>query len=96
MAPVQGLQAAVRVAGDRETPAGIPLSGLETGARARLLERHQLATDEACLLAALGLSAGCDFVVRSSGDPCIVDVRTTRIGLARSIACRLLVSPIDR
>jgi Fe2+ transport system protein FeoA len=80
---------------DGAAQGGVPLSGLETGARARLLDRHQLATDEACLLAALGLSAGCDFVVRSGGDPCIVDVRTTRIGLARSIASRLLVDRIQ-
>jgi Fe2+ transport system protein FeoA len=74
----------------------VQLSTLPTGERARLVERNHLATDEACLLAALGLSEGSDFVVRSGGDPCIVDVRATRIGLAKSIASRLLVLPLGR
>lgn len=79
-----------------ERKAGVPLSTLPAGERGRFVERHQLATDEACLLAALGLTEGSDFIVRSGGDPCIVDVRATRIGLARSIASRLLVQPLGR
>jgi Fe2+ transport system protein FeoA len=39
----------------------------------------------------MGMNEGCLLVVRSNGDPCIVEVRTTRIGLARSVAERLLV-----
>jgi Fe2+ transport system protein FeoA len=39
----------------------------------------------------MGLTEGCRLVVRSHGDPCIVEVRATRIGLARSVAERLLV-----
>jgi Fe2+ transport system protein FeoA len=66
------------------------LSELATGATARL-HRRELSEGEACLLAAMGLTEGCRLVVRSSGDPCIVEVRSTRIGLARSIAERLLV-----
>jgi Fe2+ transport system protein FeoA len=66
------------------------LSELATGAVARL-HRRDLSEGEACLLAAMGLTEGCRLVVRSSGDPCIVEVRSTRIGLARSVAERLLV-----
>lgn len=66
------------------------LSELATGAVARL-HRRELSEGEACLLAAMGLTEGCRLVVRSSGDPCIVEVRSTRIGLARTIAERLLV-----
>ena len=66
------------------------LSNLATGTVARL-HRRELSEGEACLLAAMGLTEGCRLVVRSSGDPCIVEVRSTRIGLARSIAERLLV-----
>ncbi len=39
----------------------------------------------------MGLTEGCRLVVRASGDPCIVEVRATRIGLARRLAERMLV-----
>ena len=68
-----------------------PLSELAAGRVARL-DRRDLSEGEACLLAAMGLTLGSRLVVRSSGDPCIVEVRSTRIGLARSVAARLLVS----
>ena len=55
------------------------------------LSRRELNEGEACLLAAMGLTLGSRLVVRSSGDPCIVEVRSTRIGLARSVAARLLM-----
>jgi len=67
-----------------------PLSELAAGRAARL-DRRDLNEGEACLLAAMGLTLGSRLVVRSSGDPCIVEVRSTRIGLARSVASRLLV-----
>lgn len=69
----------------------LPLSELAAGRVARL-DRRDLSEGEACLLAAMGLTLGSRLVVRSSGDPCIVEVRSTRIGLARSVASRLLVS----
>ena len=69
----------------------LPLSELAAGRVARL-DRRELSEGEACLLAAMGLTLGSRLVVRSSGDPCIVEVRSTRIGLARSVASRLLVS----
>lgn len=56
------------------------------------LSRRDLSEGEACLLAAMGLTEGCRLVVRTTGDPCIVEVRSTRIGLARSVAVRLLVA----
>lgn len=46
---------------------------------------------EACLLAAMGLVTGSRLVVRVAGDPCIVEVRSTRIGLSRSVAESLQV-----
>jgi len=72
-----------------ERPA-IWLSEAVAGAIVRLV-RRDLAEGEACLLAAMGLTEGCRMTVRSAGDPCIVEVRATRIGLARSVAERLLV-----
>lgn len=68
----------------------IPLVRLAAGRAARLHGRD-LAQGEACLLAAMGLVEGCRLVVRASGDPCIVEVRATRIGLARRLAERILV-----
>lgn len=73
-----------------EAPELTRLSDLPVGAVARLSCR-ELAEGEAGLLAAMGLTEGCRLVVRTSGDPCIVEVRSTRIGLARSVAARLLV-----
>jgi Fe2+ transport system protein FeoA len=69
----------------------VPLSGLAAGRSARLQGRGDLAQGDACLLAAMGLVDGCRLVVRASGDPCIVEVRSTRIGLARRLAEHLLV-----
>ena len=40
----------------------------------------------------MGMTEGCRLRVRTSGDPCIVEVRSTRIGLARSVAVRLVVA----
>ena len=71
-------------------PALARLSSLAPGAIARLHHRD-LSEGEACLLAAMGLTVGCRLVVRANGDPCIVEVRATRIGLARAVADRLLV-----
>jgi Fe2+ transport system protein FeoA len=68
----------------------VRLSALRAGDSARL-HRRELSEGENCLLAAMGLTEGCRIVVCSHGDPCIVEVRTTRIGLARSVAERLLV-----
>ncbi len=73
------------------SPGLTPLSDLPAGGAGRLRDRD-LAEGEACLLAAMGLTEGCRLVVRACGDPCIVEVRSTRIALARSVASRLLVS----
>jgi Fe2+ transport system protein FeoA len=68
----------------------VPLVRLAAG-RAGRLSGRDLAQGEACLLAAMGLVEGCRLVVRASGDPYIVEVRSTRIGLARRLAERVLV-----
>ena len=70
--------------------AGLRLSDLAIGLPARL-RAVVLEPGEACLLAAMGLVTGSRLVVRVAGDPCIVEVRSTRIGLARSVAERLQV-----
>lgn len=68
----------------------VRLSELATGRPARL-RAVVLEPGEACLLSAMGLVTGSRLVVRVAGDPCIVEVRATRIGLARSVADRLEV-----
>jgi Fe2+ transport system protein FeoA len=75
---------------DPEAGSPVRLSELGVGRAARL-HRRDLSDGEACLLAAMGLTEGCRLVVRVLGDPCIVEVRTTRIGLARDVAERLYV-----
>jgi Fe2+ transport system protein FeoA len=76
-------------------PARLPvlqrLADLPVGSTARL-SCKELSEGEACLLAAMGMTEGCRLKVRTSGDPCIVEVRSTRIGLARSVALRLVVA----
>lgn len=69
----------------------IPLSQLRPGQCARL---HSAAQCEECeLLCALGLTDRCRFRVCKAGDPWILQVRSTRIGLAASVAKTLLVFP---
>lgn len=79
----------------RQNPARLPvlqrLADLPVGSIARL-SCEELSEGEACLLAAMGMTEGCRLKVRTSGDPCIVEVRSTRIGLARSVAVRLVVA----
>ncbi len=68
------------------------LTQLAAGSRARL-SATRLAAAEQDLLTALGLSAGSCFRVCRAGDPWILEVRATRIGLADVVAERLLVVP---
>jgi Fe2+ transport system protein FeoA len=74
------------------TPADLPLplTSLAAGAHARLIAAD-LAPGELEYLAALGLCQGCRLRVCRAGDPWIVEVRDTRIGLAESVARQLLV-----
>lgn len=45
------------------------------------------------LLRALGLTASAVVRVRKQGEPCIVQIRSTRIGLSASVAGQILVIP---
>jgi Fe2+ transport system protein FeoA len=70
----------------------IPLSQLRAGAKARL-HSAELAREDCALLRALGLTDHCLLRVCKAGEPCIVEVRTTRIGLSREVARGLFVVP---
>jgi Fe2+ transport system protein FeoA len=75
-----------------EIDAPVRLTRLAAGSSARLLTADLVDGDRA-LLSALGLARGCRFRVCRAGDPWIVQVRSTRIGLADAVARRLLVLP---
>jgi Fe2+ transport system protein FeoA len=70
----------------------IPLSQLRAGTKARL-HSAELAKDDCALLKALGLTDRCLLRVCKAGEPCIVEVKATRIGLSKSLACSVLVVP---
>jgi Fe2+ transport system protein FeoA len=57
------------------------------------LHAAELTTDDCALLRALGLTDHCVLRVCKAGEPCIVQVRATRIGLSREVARGLLVIP---
>jgi Fe2+ transport system protein FeoA len=74
----------------------VQLTELCPGHCARL-HAAELDGNELALLRALGLSQKCRLRVCKAGDPWIVQVRETRIGLAASVAEKILVIPeIDR
>jgi Fe2+ transport system protein FeoA len=44
-------------------------------------------------LCAIGLTGHCAFRLCKAGEPCIIQVRSTRIGLSKHVASRILVVP---
>ena len=69
----------------------VPLTAVAVGASATL---HEV-TDAAArrVLRSLGLTDSCVLRLCQAGDPCIVQVKSTRIGLSSAIARCLLVVP---
>jgi Fe2+ transport system protein FeoA len=76
-------------------PAGItvsrPLSQLAAGETATICG-HCGTPDDCELLIAMGLEMGCTIHVRRKGEPCIVQVQSTRVGLSRSVSDQILVT----
>jgi Fe2+ transport system protein FeoA len=70
----------------------IPLTSLGVDTVAQF-HGADLGADDTALLQALGMTGSCRFKVCKVGDPWIVQVRETRIGLAASVARRILVKP---
>lgn len=70
----------------------VPLSQLTEGSRGRLLSTELEGRDRE-ILSALGFATGCRFRICRAGDPWIVQVKSTRIGLANEVARRVLVLP---
>ena len=70
----------------------VRLSALAPGQVARL-HCANLAAHDCALLGALGLTDSCLLRICKIGEPCIVQVHATRIGLARSVADGIFVVP---
>jgi Fe2+ transport system protein FeoA len=73
-------------------PAPIRLSSLRAGAVVRF-RGTDLDADSGNLLRALGLTRECQLTLCKAGEPCIVQVRSTRIGLSRQLASGIFVVP---
>ncbi len=74
----------------RPPPKPVPLTDLRAGAQVRL---HEALVDRECRewLRALGLTDASDLRLCKHGDPCIIEVRSTRIGLSKAVASRVFV-----
>ena len=70
----------------------VQLTELSAGAAVRL-HATNLGDEDFALLEALGMTRSCRLRVCKVGDPWIVQIRETRIGLAASVARRILVVP---
>lgn len=74
------------------TTTPVSLAQLRAGTMARVHAAH-LAREDCALLRALGLTDRCLLRVCKAGEPCIVQVKETRIGLSRELARGILVIP---
>lgn len=70
----------------------VALSALPAGRTGRL---HETSLDEQSvgLLRALGLAPAEVFRLTKAGEPCILEVGSTRIGVSRQVASRIFVIP---
>ena len=71
----------------------VPLCELAIGQTARL-HRAELDHSVTHFLRALGLTDTSEFRLCKAGEPCIIQVRSTRIGLSPSVARRIFVLPV--
>lgn len=70
----------------------VPLSSLRSGARATL-HRRDLCCEDCELLNAMGMTERCQLRVCRIGNPCIVQVKSTRLGLSSAMARNIMVVP---
>ena len=73
-------------------PAGVPLTSLQAGERGAL-HACDLQEGDRELLRALGLADRARFRLCKAGNPWIVQVQGTRIGIADAVARKILVLP---
>jgi Fe2+ transport system protein FeoA len=72
----------------------VPLCQLRPGDRARV-HTQDLHCDDCELLRAMGMTEQCTLRVCRGGEPCIIEVSGTRLGLSRAMARRIMVSLED-
>ena len=65
-----------------------PLSATAPGSTATV-STDRLEPDERDLLSAMGIHDGCVVKVRSIGSPCIVQIQSTKVGIAAHVARRM-------
>lgn len=80
---------------DFDSPQPIRLCDLQAGAMARV-HLTDVEAGVARFLRAIGLTNRSQFRLCKAGEPCIIQVRSTRIGLSRAVANRILVVPVAR
>jgi Fe2+ transport system protein FeoA len=68
----------------------VPLSQLQVRERA-VVHMTELDTDERESLSAMGLHEEASFELCQQGQPCIIQVEATRLGLSSEITSRILV-----
>ena len=75
----------------------IPLTQLARGQRATLESGCMagLPEHDQCLLRAMGVHEHCELRVCKPGEPCIIQVERTKVGLSGPVANQLLVTPCD-
>ena len=71
----------------------VPLCSLNRGSRA-VVDHREMACDDCDLLNAMGLTDQCTLKVCRVGEPCIVEVRSTRLGLSSSVAKKIMVTSV--
>lgn len=76
------------------TGATIPLAQLARGQRCRVAAMN-VNPAEAQLLSAMGLTDDCELCVCRPGEPCIIRINCTRLGLAGTLARRILVRQLS-
>lgn len=72
----------------------VSLTAVPVGAMVRLHDT-QLDQDTRELLRSLGLTDASPLQVCKHGDPCIIQVRATRIGLCAAVARAVYVTPLE-
>ncbi len=72
------------------TEQSVPLSTLRDGERG-VADLAAMACDDCDLLNAMGMTDQCEVRVCRRGEPCIVQVHTTRLGLSAALASRIMV-----
>jgi Fe2+ transport system protein FeoA len=80
---------------DIHSPRPIRLSDLQIGDTARV-HQADVEVGVASFLRAVGLTNASQFRLCKAGEPCIIQVRSTRIGLSRSVAGQIFVVPVAR